>query len=348
MKKNAPYRIEFRSIDKTSEFLDPRKGFAPHRESFQVRYDPLTGRSTHYSHIGAITAQKLPIERYSEPEIKGFCPFCLDVRDRVTPKFTGDIVPGGRMVRGESVLIPNLYPYDVYSAVVIMTDDHVVTLDQFDKERLTNAFSLGVDFLKRARELNPALPYSVMAWNYMPPSGGGLVHPHQQYFATGFPGNQLVDEMKASREYFKRHGTDYWTAIVAAEKDAGERYIGTIGSSCWLASYASLGVLGDIQAVFPGIHSTDRFKTSEIHNLVDGLLRVFRYYLDQGIESFNASLFFGVDGQEEFSTHFRIVPRTFLNTRDCAPDLNFYQSLLAEPVSVIYPEDLCEGVRKYF
>jgi hypothetical protein len=45
---------------------------------------------------------------------------------------------------------------------------------------------------------------------------------------------------------------------------------------------------------------------------------------------------------------FRIIPRTFLNSRDFAPDLNFFRALLAELVSVILPEQLCTDVTPYF
>jgi hypothetical protein len=34
--------------------------------------------------------------------------------------------------------------------------------------------------------------------------------------------------------------------------------------------------------------------------------------------------------------------------RDFAPDLNFFQSLLGEPVSVMMPEELCTALKKYF
>jgi UDPglucose--hexose-1-phosphate uridylyltransferase len=42
------------------------------------------------------------------------------------------------------------------------------------------------------------------------------------------------------------------------------------------------------------------------------------------------------------------VPRTFLNVRDFAPDFNFFQAVLAEPVCIVLPEDLCRSVRPYF
>jgi hypothetical protein len=34
--------------------------------------------------------------------------------------------------------------------------------------------------------------------------------------------------------------------------------------------------------------------------------------------------------------------------RDYAPDLNFFQALLVEPVSVVLPEDLCTQIKPFF
>ena len=85
-----------------------------------------------------------------------------------------------------------------------------------------------------------------------------------------------------------------------------------------------------------------------IDNLVSGLLNVFRYYESTGVYSFNASLFFGPMDQQSFPCHFRITPRTFLNTRDFAPDMNFFQTVLAEPICVELPEELCREVKPFF
>jgi hypothetical protein len=109
-----------------------------------------------------------------------------------------------------------------------------------------------------------------------------------------------------------------------------------------------LGVLGDILCTFPDVFSIDDFTDTHVDNLVSGLLRVFGYYESIGINSFNASLFFGPINQRSFSCHFRIVPRTFLNMRDFAPDLNFFQAILAEPICVVLPEDTCREVKGFF
>jgi galactose-1-phosphate uridylyltransferase len=340
--------IPFRIVESESTFLDPRKKFEPSTERFQVRFDPLTNRSGHFCHFGAIKPQRLPLDLYATPEVKGFCPFCPEFREKVTPKFAPEVLPEGRLKRNQAVLMPNLFPYDIYSGVAIMTDEHVVPLQGFTKEILSDAFSLGIEFLNKIKMVDASLPYNIMTWNYMPPSGGGLVHPHQQYFATDCPGNQITDELRASEMFYKTHGVSYWTEFIREEKRLDERYIGSIGDSAWLSSFVSLGIFGEIICIFPEVFSVSDFTEMHVNELVSGLLKVFQHYMDTDIYSFNASLVFGPEDQKNFPCHFRLIARTFLNTRDYAPDLNFFQALLDEPVCVNLPEALCKEIKKYF
>jgi UDPglucose--hexose-1-phosphate uridylyltransferase len=340
--------IGFEKFDIENTFLDPRRNFQPTVVKSEVRIDPLTGRTGHFAHFGAVKPQQLDLEKYLEPQGKGFCPFCSTRREALTPKFPGDVIPEGRLARGEALLVPNLHPYDVYSSVCIMTHGHVVPLAQFSYDQLFDSFNLGLDFLKRVKDVDPSLPYHIMGWNYMPPSGGGLVHPHQQYFATGNPGNRFTDELKASEQFYESCQRDYWSELVSIEQKNDKRYIGQLGDSHWMTSYVSLGMLGEILCVFPGVYSIDDFTTANVRELVDGLQKVFSYFGKAGIYSFNASLLFGSVGQRFFSVHFRIVPRTFLNIRDYAPDMNFFQVVLEEPISVVWPEDVCREVKSFF
>jgi len=341
-------RIRFEIAKGESTFLDPRNGFQETTHHFEVRLDPLTGRSGHFSHFGVIKPQKLPLSDYEKSEVKGFCPFCPDVRDKTTPKFVAGVLPEGRMIRGEATLVPNLFPYDVHSGVIIMANDHVVPLERLTAKRVSDTYSVGVGFLRKIWSLDPSLPYHLITWNYMPPSGGGLVHPHQQCSATQYPGNQYMDELSSSKRFHEAYGANYWQEYVAEEKERALRYIGSIGSSHWLSSFVSLGVLGELVCVYPELFTVDDFGAEQVAELSDGLQRVFAYYRDNGIYSFNASLFFGPAGQNSFSCHFRIAPRTFLNMRDFAADMSFHQTLLAEPVSVVMPEQLCADVKHYF
>jgi UDPglucose--hexose-1-phosphate uridylyltransferase len=231
---------------------------------------------------------------------------------------------------------------------MIMTDEHVVPLSGFDEKRLSDALMLGMEFLKRIRAVDPSLPYHLMTWNYMPPSGGGLVHPHQQYFATKHPGNQFVDELMASEAYYTAHRANFWQRLIEEEARIGERYIGCTGVAHWLASFVSFGFNGDVICIFPDVFSIDDFTENHTGWLISGLRNIFRYYESTGIYSFNAALFFGPEDQKSFSCHFRITPRTFLNMRDFAPDMNFFQTILAEPVCVKLPEELCREAKHFF
>jgi len=343
-----PLEIDFRTIESESTFLDPRKNFEPTTIQFQVRIDPLTGRTGHLSHFGRVAPQKLDLASYLRPELKGYCPFCPENRNSATPKFPEELLPGGRASLGETLLIPNLFPYEAYSGIAIMSNEHMVPLSGFTKEKLSDTFSLGVEFLKRTRRVSPSLPYHLVSWNYMPPSGGGLVHPHQQYFATEHPGNQFMDELRASERFSAQHGRTFWNELIKEEAQNNARYIGRTGDAHWLTPFVCFGVFGDILCIFPDVFSVDDFAGSHIDDLVSGLLKVFRYYESVGIYSFNASLLFGPTEQQHFSCHFRIVPRTFLNIRDFAPDVSFFQMILAEPICTALPEDLCRQVRDFF
>lgn len=343
-----PAKIKFEKLSLTSTFLDPRQEFRQTVEEFQVRTDPLTGRTCHFSHFGAIQSQKLDLERYNAPEIKGFCPFCKEVRTTVTPKFCPELIPEGRLSQGEALLVPNLNPYDIYSSVAIMTDDHVVPLERFSDKILFDSFAVGLKFLQRVKAVDPSLPYPLMTWNYMPPSGGGLVHPHQQYFTSANPGNQYLDEFKAAQDFYNQYQTDFWSELVAVEQEKSERYLGRVGNSHWLIPFVSGGVLGEIMCVFPQVFCLNDFRDSDISDLIQGLQKIFRYFRENNIYSFNAVLFWGAAGQRCFPAHLRIIPRTFMNTRDFAPDANFFQLLLREPICVVMPEKLCQDIKVYF
>ncbi len=64
-------RIKFESVGGQSVFLDPRAGFAEKAEEFPVRRDPLTGKTGHLSHFCAIKPQRLHLNDYAHPEVKG-------------------------------------------------------------------------------------------------------------------------------------------------------------------------------------------------------------------------------------------------------------------------------------
>ena len=331
-----------------SRLLDPRAGGAEAVAPVEVRQDPLTGRTAHVAHFGAIEPQPLDPRAYARPEVWGFCPFCPEHAERSTPAFPPDIFPEGRLRAGQALLIPNLYPYDVHGAVCVLTREHVVPLEGLTPELLIDALGLGLRFWHRVQAAAPEHPCPLMGWNYMPPSGGGLVHPHIQFFSTRSPGNRYLAELEASERFLRESGRDYWSALVDAEEGLAARYLGRTGGWCWLSAFAPAGVLGEVVGVLPGAWSLGALDPPALEGLARGLARCFEAFRALGIHSFNAAGLVGPPGQRHFAAHVRVAPRTFLNLRDFAPDLNFFQCLLDEPVCVVRPEDLAASMAPFF
>ncbi len=108
---------------------------------------------------------------------------------------------------------------------------------------------------------HPEAVYHIVNWNYMPPAGSSLIHPHLQVFSTSSAPNLMWTELEASRYYQESRGTNFWEDLVIAEKEAGERYLGKIGRTQWLTAFAPMGVAGDVlrwwrAPLYPGSHPT--------------------------------------------------------------------------------------------
>lgn len=341
--------IEFKKRSVVTSFLDPREGFSPKEIETEFRIDPLTGESGRVAHIG-IRPQKDDLSKWDAPGFKQHCPFCPSNIESMTPRFPSDLLPSGRINRGEATVIPNIAPYDRYSALTVMSRDHLVPLDMLIQSSiLDDSFQAGLDFCRLVSQKEPGLPYIIIAWNYMPPSGGGLMHPHQQLIITDSPGNLYLKTLRACERYLRQHGKNYWEELCDREEEIGERYIGSVGRGRWLAAFNPLGALGEFTAVFPGFCAINGLDEPVLQDLIEGLRRLFRYFDSFGIYSFNMGLFFAPETEAgHFSLHARIVPRTFVNLFQNPPDANFFHFILQEPFTVIRPEEHCKGARPFF
>lgn len=339
--------ITFRREVVLSQLLDPRQNFETVTHQMEFRYDPLTGRSTRLAHFGGIKPQPLRYEDY-DGDNKGFCPFCAPQMERITSLFPKELVPEGRLRQGEATLIANIAPYDAYSGLVVLSDKHVLKTDDLTAERLHNAFTLAVEFFGRIRRYDPKVPYYFLGWNYMPPSGGGLVHAHIQVFGSKDPGNVFMDMLQGSRLYKSKTGHSFWQDYLTEEEKLQERYLGRTGDIYWLVPFAPLGVLGDTLAVLPKATTAQDLHGQTLNNLVEGLGKLFSYYRQNGIYSFNASLHFSPSHNEDFPLVLRCSPRTFLNLKFYPPDTNFFHVMQQQPVCVVYPEELARDIRPFF
>jgi UDPglucose--hexose-1-phosphate uridylyltransferase len=316
--------------------------------SVELRFDPLTGR----------TCRLVPysLERIIRPDLGALekrsrelpCPFCPPLVESITPRFPPDLIPEGVIRQGKALAFPNIDPYDVYGVVVAISDRHFIPLDGFDLETVFNALMAAHRYIKTVQKADAEARYSFIAWNSMPPAGGSLVHPHLQCNAGYYPTVYQRQILEASERYFEEKGTNYWSDLLAQERRTGERWVGKIGGTEWLTSFAPRGRLSDVIALFPGKASIAELTENDLRDFAVGLLNTFGYINELGLISFNMSTYSGF-ANDRFWAHARITPRGLLLYSPIeTSDQFYYQILQDENICILPPEVAATRLRKFF
>ena len=340
--------MQFLSHQKETVILNPAKDMAERRIPSEIRMDPLTGRSARICHFMPLKWPKPDFQQMVAGTEKA-CPFCPDKVFQVTPCFPETIIPGGRMVSGDRVLFPNIAPYDSLGAVATLGARHYLPMTEIDPERMAKAFGLASDFFQRVHTIgHPESVYHVINWNYMPPSGSSLIHPHLQVFATAFAPNLMRQELEAAAAYTADTGGNYWDDLVARETEQDRRVLGTIGRSTWLAAYAPMGVAGDVLAVVDGARCTLDLTEADYEDIARGLAHCMAAYDRMGIYSFNMNFFTGAAEDDHARFHLLFSPRTFFNQALGTPDIGALRNLFNETLCMAFPEDIADAIRPEF
>ena len=194
--------IEFRSTVRHGRLLvrDAATGeLAEGTTPVEFRTDPLTGRSLRLVPFDLSRVIRPDLDALEQRSRELFCPFCPPNVTRITPVFPPDLVPEGTLNIGEAYGFPNLGPYDVHGAVIVVSPErHCIRLDAFDEGLITDALLTAHTHLQRVAEADPAARYHFIAWNYLPAAGGSLVHPHLQSNAGFYPTNIQREVIEAS------------------------------------------------------------------------------------------------------------------------------------------------------
>ncbi|MFH0941415.1 MAG: hypothetical protein V1823_00080 [Chloroflexota bacterium] len=339
--------IAFKKEGFGSRFLDPKDGFRERVQPIELRSDPLTGKPAFIYRLSDTTVPRKDLGAVIEKSLGMDCPFCPGKIETATPKFVAELVPEGRLRVGQTVIFPNLRSYAPYSAVAVISRQHFVALNEFGRKMLTDALIGCQQYLKRVRDYDPKAENFYVGWNYMPPAGGSVVHPHLQPEATYQPPPYQKELLEASSRYYRDNGTCFWTDLLEAEKARDERYVASTGSVAWLVPFAPRSRVLDVMALFPRRWSFFDIPEAELGDFADGLLSVFQYMHDRNYYSFNLLLVSGREGDAHFWTQARLVARmTFLDIEasDCC-----YQEMLQDiRFSARYPEEVCRELKKYF
>ena len=339
--------LPFRREQKRARIHDPRKNFELVEVESELRYDPLTGTTGRICHFS--------LSRLAVPDLSGIiaesraqCPFCPGKVESITPRFPEDLVPGGRLRNGQAILFPNLFPYDDISAVAALCPEHFHPMAAMPEQPIGDGLKLARDFFAlTGHRVEDGRAFGLVTWNYMPPAGASQVHPHLQIVLTASPGNALTRELAAESGYLQSHGRCYAEALLSAEIEAQERYVGATGCVSWLVPFVPYGLFGDCAAVFRERATIAELSDADIADFARGLTGVLRGFAERGLWSFNLTFFparFGPGGGAHWLTA-RVLPRLYLNAGLHVTDVSYLQLLLEERFAMVRPEETAALLR---
>jgi len=340
--------MDFKAYQKQTTICNPNRDMAKKSIPSEIRIDPLTGRSARICHFMKLKWDKPDFEQIVAGTDKN-CPFCKDKVLKITPCFPEDLIPKGRLISGDMVLFPNIAPYDSLGAVATFGARHYIPMTDIGKDLIAKALDFVMTFFRRVDEINhPESVYHIVNWNYMPPSGSSLIHPHLQVFATSSAPNLMRMELDAARSYAAAHGSNYWEDLVNRETSEKKRYLGRFGRTSWMTAYAPMGVAGDVLAVVSDVSSTLHLNYSDLEDLAEGLTRAMAAYDKLGIYSFNMNFFTGAAEDDHSRFHILFSPRTFFNQSLGTPDIGALRNLFNETLCMAYPEEIAQMLRPEF
>lgn len=265
---------------------------------------------------------------YLPSNIEG-CPFCRDAVMKVTPTFPD----GSRIIRGESVTFPNLFPFGEGHVVTVMTCKHEVTT--FSRQQIVDSLQSQIEALRQYGG------YPSINWNYLPSAGASLVHPHMQGLSDTSPSRIVELYCAAGELYRKKHDRIYWDALRDQERSS-DRYL--FGDEIlWSAHAVPVGER-EVRGLLP--IST----LNELENYTDllsgDILEIITLYRELGTHAFNMSIFFDKSSSSHgFRAFCSMISRINPNSSSTS-DSAFMERLHLEPVIMTLPEDLGKFYKK--
>jgi galactose-1-phosphate uridylyltransferase len=339
--------MKFEAIKKETIMLNPNENMAERRIASEIRIDPLTGRTARICHFMKLQWEKPDFEALIAGT-DSWCPFCADKVLKVTPCFPTALIPEGRLQKKDMVIFPNIAPYDSIGAVATF-GRHYIPMTDLTPALIASAFGLALDFFRRVESAgHPESIYHIVNWNYMPPAGSSLIHPHLQVFSSSSAPNLMRQELQASKTYLESRGSNFWNDLIRTEIELGQRYLGKIGRTHWMTAFAPMGVAGDVLAVVEDVCGTLNLEDQDLMDLAQGIAKVISEYDKMGIYSFNMNFFTGAATDEHFRFHLVFSPRTFFNQKLGTPDIGALRNLFNESLCMAYPEEIKELLKKGF
>jgi galactose-1-phosphate uridylyltransferase len=183
-------------------------------------------------------------------------------------------------------------------------------LEDFTPKLIFDGFKGGLAYLKRLSEVEPQIRFPVFIFNYLPPAGSSIFHPHMQVLARDRPFYLVKLLIEKSRGYYESNKSSYWSDLTSKEK-GGERYLFESNGVTWLVPFAPLRGLNEVQAIVRGKSHLLELSEEEWLGLAEGLSKILRFYHKEGYISFNVILVSGPVNEhlEYFDVNLRVISR---------------------------------------
>ncbi len=314
-----------------------------------IRVNPISGRTSRiaYSRTGE---REAATESFPDPPPfagdTARCPFCAINLSTRTPRLLTSYDATGRLVRGESVLFPNLFPYGAHSAVSLFDDRHFVPIGTASAASYTNCFRNCAEFLRRVRAEDPEAVYMAITQNHLPSAGGSLLHPHLQIQADRVAANhQRFLQARAAR-HLTETGRLLFSDYLENEKRIGERTIGATGPWQWLAAFAPEGFF-EVWGILPGATSLFQVTAAAWEGLAQGVLNTQRFYRGLNRNGYNLGLLSIEDTTSRLELRVVILARS-----NYAPwvrnDHTGFEVMLGDMATFTSPEETAEAARRFW
>ncbi len=343
--------IIFEKTIKQAKILNPLKGFQDDSITFEYRADPLTGRNTTIikgmlNYIGRFLISDEELLQSLVEKTRENCPFCPESVKTKTPMFTPDFLKEGRIFVGDAVVIPNLMGHAERSILVVLSKEHYLMLKDFTPKMIFDGFKGGLAYLKRLSEVDPSIRFPAFVFNYLPPAGSSIFHPHMQVLVRDRPFYLVKLLIEKSRAYYENNKSSYWSDLWRKEK-GGERYLFEKNGVEWLVPFAPLRGVNEVQAIVRGKSNLLELTDDEWLGLAEGLSKILQFYHKEGYVSFNITLLSGpMDEQlEYFNVNLRMISRTGIQALSFT-DAWALPYLLWDGEALEEPELLTERIRK--
>jgi galactose-1-phosphate uridylyltransferase len=337
---------------KKSRILNPLKNFEEDTLTFEYRTDPLTGRNTTVisgmlNYIRKFLTFDGELLNSLIQKTRMNCPFCPENVKTKTPMFPPDFIKEGRIFVGDAVVIPNLLGHAERSILVVLSKEHYLQLKDFTPKLVFDGLKGGISYLKRLSDIEPLIRFPAFIFNYLPPAGSSIIHPHMQVLVRDRPFHLVKLMLEKSRAYLEIAGSSYWEDLLRHEKN-GERYFFGKNGVEWLVPFAPLRGINEVQAIVRNKSNLLELNDAELLELAWGMSKILRFYHEEGYVSFNIIVVSGPLNEhlEYFDVNLRIMSRPGVQASSFT-DAWALPYLLWDGEAVEEPETLAEKIRTF-